>query len=227
MRRSLIFALVLICLPLAGGRQSGDGIKAVVKMAETPQDNLKSQIERLASEHAHERDAARDWLLAHPALSRPALLEIMQAGRRVHLAQEAIYLLGQMGNESDVMVLADVLKRAEPRLVWDSAQALGSHDSDSALLALLDSLKHTNPEVAGAAAVALGVRGDERAREPLERLLTHAHEEVRHRAVFALQKLGIAPSAIVLRKHREQETSADVLQLIDEALKESSAGSGK
>jgi HEAT repeat protein len=191
-----------------------------------PDDNLKRQMTRLASEHAHERNGARQWFLDHPEGGRPALLNVVTKGEPTHLVREAMYLLAQMGSESDVPVIAAILNRGNGPLAWDSAQALGSHPSKLALQALLDALEHKDPEVVGAAAVALGVRHEDTARKPLEKLLNSENESVRFRAVYGLQKLGAAPSANTLREYQKKETSESVRKLIDEVLSDVSKTPG-
>lgn len=195
-------------------------------MMTSPDDNLKRMLTQLASEHAHERNEARDECLDHPDVVRPALLDIVTKGKSANLVCEAMSVLGLIGNEADVPVLAAILNRPSGPLTRESAQALGSHPSKLALQTLLDALEHEDPEVGGASAVALGLRGEETARKPLEKLLGKQNESVRYRAVYALQKLGAATSAEMLRQHIKQETSESVRKLIDEGLHESSKALG-
>ena len=215
-----MLASVLICLATHDWHDDAR-FKAVWQMSENiQQDEIKSYVSKLLSEHAHERDKARDWFVSHPAMGRPALYEIIRAGKPVRLVKEAVSLLGKIGDEQDVSLLNGFLKK-QTEVTWEAAQALAKHPSNTALNALLDALEHSDTQVVGAAAVALGVRGDESARKPLEKLLTNQDESVRYRAVFALQKLGAGPSADVLRRHRDQEKSEAVRELIDKALNES------
>ena len=214
-----MLASVLICLAPHDWRDNAR-FRTVWQMSENvQQDEIKSHVSKLLSEHAHERDKARDWFVSHPAMGRPALYEIIRAGKPVRLVKEAVSLLGRIGDEQDVSLLNSFLTK-QTEVTWDAAQALGTHSSNTALSALLDALENSDAQVVGAAAVALGVRGDESARKPLEKLLTNQDESVRYRAVFALQKLGAGASADVLRRHRDQEKSTAVRELIDKALNE-------
>lgn len=177
-------------------------------------------IARLASEHAHKRNEAFAWLLDHLAQSRPRLVELVEGGQFDERVLGAIYILGQMGQEADVPLLAKTLTEGDQRLAWNSAQALGEHPSPLALDALLAALQHDDADVVGAAAVALGMRGNETTREELERLLERAGESVRYQAVYALRQLGVSPSIETLKKQRERELSAEVRALINEVLQE-------
>jgi len=179
---------------------------------------VKSQVHRLRSEHAHERDRAVAWLLEHPDEARPVLIDLVRAATPSAATPGAIDVLGRMGRDEDVPLLADVLMRADPSLTWETAQVLGRHRSPAAVAALLDGLRHDQIEVVGAAAVALGGRGDEVARPPLEALLGHPSEIVRYRAVYALKRLGASSSRERLRAHYATETSDQVRQLIAEVV---------
>ena len=211
-----MLASVLLCLASPEWHNDA-GFKIVSENVQ--QDEIKTHVSNLLSEHSRERDKARDWLVSHSAMARPALYEIIRAGKPVRLVKAAISLLGQIGDENDVSLLNGFLKK-QTEVTWDAAQALAKHPSSTALNALLDALETSDAQVVGAAAVALGVRGDESARKPLEKLLTNQDESVRYRAVFALQKLGAGASADVLRRHRDQEKSTAVRELIDKALNE-------
>ncbi len=225
MKGAFIFLLAIGC-SAAFAEQFENRNDAQVSMTVAVDDNLKTQMTQLASEHAHERNEARAWFLDHQETGRPSLLKIVTKGEPANLVREAMYVLGQMGNDSDVPVIAAVLNRGRTPLIWDAAQALGSHPSKSAFETLLDALQHKDAEVAGAAAVALGVRGEDTARKPLEKLLSNANESVRYRAVFALQKLGAGPSADTLREHLKQESSESVRTLIEKVLGEVSKAPG-
>lgn len=178
----------------------------------------------LTSEHADKRNRSLAWLIENPAQSHSALVEIVKAARHDQCTLGAIYLLGQIGCDSDVPLLEALLTRETSKLTWESAQALGRHKSPEAFAALARALESDNPESIGAAVVALGIRGDESARRLLERQLGHADESIRYRAVYALRELGVRPSSDALKKHRQIETSADVCRLINEAL--GNAGGG-
>jgi len=214
-----ILASVLICLGASDWRTDAR-LEARWQMSEMQQDDIKSLVSELMSEHSHERDKARAWFVSHPDKGRPALYEIIRGGEPPGLVQQAVSLLGQIGDERDVSMLTNFLTQKESELKWEAAQALAKHPSQSALQSLLEAVKQNDAEVAGAAAVALGVRGDETARKPLEKLLSNADESVRYRAVFALQKLGAGASADVLRQHRDGEKSQAVRELIDKVLNE-------
>lgn len=218
MSRWSILASVLICLGATDWRNNAR-LEARWQMSESQQDDIKSLVSELLSEHSHERDKARAWFVAHPDRGRPALYEIIRSGKP-GLVKEAVSLLGQIGDERDVSLLTNFLTRKESELKWEAAQALAKHPSNSALQALLEALTQSDAEIAGAAAVALGVRSDEVARKPLEKLLSNYDESVRYRAVFALQKLGAGASADVLRQHRDREKSQAVRELIDKVLNE-------
>ena len=219
MSRWSILASVLICLGASDWRNNAR-LEARWQMSEIQQDDIKSLVSGLLSEHSPERDKARAWFLSHPDRSRPALHEIIRHGKPVRLVKEAVSLLGQIGDERDVSLLTDFLKQKDREVTWEAAQALAKHPSKIALNGLLEALDQSDPEIAGAAAVALGVRNDEIARKPLEKLLSNSDESVRYRSVFALQKLGAGTSAEVLRQHRDQEKSQAVRELIDKVLSE-------
>jgi len=171
---------------------------------------------RFSSEHPHERDRALTWLLEHADESRPALVELVRAAAPSAATRAALHVLGRMGHEPDVALLADVLARGDRSLTWDAAQALALHGAPAAMTALLENLRHADIDVGGAAAVALGVRGDERARPDLEALLDHPSETVRYRAVHALKRLGARPSAARLAARYATEPSEQVRRLIAE-----------
>jgi len=219
MCRWSILALVLICLGAPDWRNNAR-LESRWQMSEMQPDEIKSLISNLLSEHSHERDKARAWFVAHPDRSRPTLSEIIRAGKPVRLVKEAVSLLGQIGDERDVSLLTNLLRQKDSDVKWEAAQALAKHPSKSALNVLLEALEQSDAEIAGAAAVALGVRSDEIARKPLEKTLSNFDESVRYRAVFALQKLGAAASADVLRQHRDREKSQAVRELIDKVLNE-------
>lgn len=203
-------------------------MKTVKTMTKNSKDtdklNVDYHLRQLTSEHSERVHSSLTWLIEHPIESHSALVEIVKAARYDGRTLGAIYALGQIGYDADVPVLKSLLTREGSPLVWNSAQALGCHKSPRAFTALVAVLGNRDPELVGAAAVALGIRGDESARKPLERLLEHVDESVRYRSVYALQKLGVAPSSDVLRKHRRIEKSADICRLIDEVLE--GAGDG-
>src|SRR5262245_14961688 len=185
---------------------------------------VERQIHRLMSEHLHERDGALLWLLDHAEASHPTLVEIAHSAEAGAAIYSAIHLLGRMGREEDVPLLAGLLERTNRALTWEAAQALGLHRAPVALQALLHSLRHDNVEVIAASAVALGERGDEAARAPLETLLDHRSETVRYRAVYALKRLGPGPSAGRLSALHASETSQYVRDLIVEVLRRKAGG---
>ena len=185
----------------------------------TTADATQRALRALGSEHAHERDAASAWLLRHSKVSRPALIAVVNSGRPIQVAIGALHLLGSIGQEADVPLLARVLNRADSTLIWHAAQALGQHRSSLAREALIVALTDTNAEIVGAAAVALAGRGDATVRTLVEQLLARPEEVVRYRAVYALQLLGVGPSTATLKEHYALEPSTEVRRLIDEALR--------
>jgi HEAT repeat protein len=179
---------------------------------------VAQRLRALADEHDQARREAAAWLLEHPALSRGALRRLAEAAEPTQQTRWAVDILGRLGNERDVDVLANLLTSEQSRLAWDAAQALARHRARAALERLRAATRNENPEVAGAAAVALGIRGDESARPDLEALLSNADEGVRYRAVLALRELGAEASSDALRVATASDGSADVRAAIAEAL---------
>jgi HEAT repeat protein len=184
----------------------------------SPSDEADQRIAALADEHVETRREAAAWLLDHPDAGVPRLRELVEAGRPDQQTTWAVDILGRLGDERDVPLLARLLETLRPGPYWEAAQGLAKHAAPAALEALRRALESDDPEVVGAAAVALGVRGDEAARPDLEARLRHSDESVRYRAVYALQQLGSGPSAEALAEAARNEPSRDVRGLIDDVL---------
>lgn len=180
--------------------------------------DVATWISDLADGHVEIRQAAASRILEHPELSSSALVKLAKAAKLDQQTQWAIRLIGQLGREENISLLADLLERPGSEVYWESAQALSQHTSPRALDALLSALKHNNAEIVGAAVVALGERRDESARDSLESLLQHPDESVRYKAVFALKKLGMAKSRETLQKALINDESTQVQDFIKEAL---------
>jgi HEAT repeat protein len=179
---------------------------------------VSKYIRLLSSEHTFVHGEAFAWLAAHPTESRPVLLEMANRREPYPLVLAVFHILGQIGDAADVSLLADILNGADPKLVWDSAQALARHPASQAMDVLLSALTRDDPAVVEAAAVALGVRGNDAVRPHLERLLNHPRETVRYRTIYALGQIGIAPSESVLREHLKHERSEEIRKFIKESL---------
>jgi HEAT repeat protein len=184
------------------------------------EEQVRQHIEELADEHVEVREDARAWLLDHADISHSALAQIVVSGAPNQRTIGAIRLLGEMSKKEDVPVLELSLQRADPQLLWESAQALGQHTAPVAIDTLLAALQSTNVDIVSAAAVALGTRGDEQARKQIEQLLAHPDEHVRYRAIYALRQLGVEPSAPALRAHAPGETSQQVRDILDKSLRD-------
>src|SRR5207249_1023357 len=88
---------------------------------------VRENINRLASEHRHERDQAMAWLQDHPKESLGPLRELVRSATLDQVTLGAIHLLGRIGDDSDIRLLEPLLHNASSSLVWAAADALGHH----------------------------------------------------------------------------------------------------
>lgn len=181
---------------------------------------LDEALDALSDEHREGWGPAVAWLVAHPAMSRRALVNIVDAGGSpANLAVErAALALGEIGAAEDVATLARALARGEETRASDFALALARHRAEEALAALTAATASANVHVVQAAAMALGARGGAAARASLEGLLDHADARVRYTTVMALLDLGPKPSRAALKRRKALETDAEVRGAIRKAL---------
>lgn len=106
---------------------------------------------------------------------------------RVH----AVTVLSEIGDESSVPVLADVMKRdPSPLMRHEAAFSLGQMGLTSAVPYLIDAALNDPSEIVRhESAAALGAIGDESAREALEKASKDESAEVRGSAVASLFNL--------------------------------------
>lgn len=138
------------------------------KMTPQRQRKLDANMALLWSEHSDWKSGAA-WLVAHPRVSRGALVDLVRdaidgghvQARLMLAGPRALDVLAKIGNPDDVPILADfmiVAFDAGWTAGWDAAQALANHPSVEAEKALREALTHANPKVVDAAADALRVR---------------------------------------------------------------------
>jgi HEAT repeat protein len=176
------------------------------------------QVDALAGEHREDFGPAMQWLVAHPAEARPALLQLLRENRDDLATRRAFDVLGRIGDAADVSVLAARLRDARGTLAGDAAHGLALHPATAAGDALVSAAQSGELDVATAATTGLEERRDPGTRSALESLLDHASPSIRYRAVRAIRAIGIAPSRAALQRRRAIETDPDVQALLDEAL---------
>ncbi len=206
---------------IADARMSSATTDASPVADPTPdQDALEEALAALSDEHREGWGPAVAWLVAHPALSRRALRDIVDAaGTSWNPAVDrAALALGEIGAAEDVATLARALARGGETRAFDFAQALAHHQSEESLAALIAATASSHIDVVQAAAMALGTRGGAAARATLEALLDHADQRVRYTAVVALIDLGPAPSRAALTRRRAIEPDREVRAAIRKAL---------
>lgn len=186
----------------------------------TPKDaELSRAMTGLAGEHEQDFGPAMQWLVEHPERARPAVLALVNAGGDDMGTRRGFDVLGRIGNPDDVAVFARLLGAAHGTIAADIAHGLALHPSAAARQALIDAAAAKEPDVARAAVTALGSRKDEAARPALEKLLDTNDAILRYRVVGAVIALGAAPSHAALAHRRSVEKDADVLKLLDQALR--------
>jgi HEAT repeat protein len=106
---------------------------------------------------------------------------------RVH----AVTVLSEIGDESSVPVLAEVMKKDPSSLIrHEAAFSLGQMGLKTAVPHLIDAALHDPSEIVRhESAAALGSIGDERAREALVKVSRDPSEEVRGSAIASLFNL--------------------------------------
>ena len=157
--------------------------------------NRKQAFELLARmEEEYERKNA--------AFFNKVLMEEPSLVVRVH----AVTVLSEIGDDSSVSVLADVMKNDPSSLIrHEAAFSLGQLGLGGAVPFLIDStLRDSSEIVRHEAAAALGGIGDERARKTLERACKDASEEVRGSALASLFNLDYLKFAGQRKQDAEQ-----------------------
>ncbi len=207
-------------LDLADAPMTGATTDASPRSAQD-QTALGDALARLSDEHREGWGPAVAWLVAHPALSRQALAEIVDAGGTAWDLEvdRAALALGEIGAVEDVATLARALARGGDVGASTFAQALAHHHSEEALAALVAATASPNIDVVQAAVTGLGTRGGATARSTLEALLDHADKRVRYSTVIALIDLGARPSRAALARRKAIETDAEVRGAIRKALR--------
>jgi hypothetical protein len=154
-----------------------------------PNQEVDAALKSLWSDH--ERDVPPiTWWKAHAPEVRPQLTAWLADGKDDGNGDlRAMRILGDIGEASDIEVLAHVLttwttetSRAQ------AAAALGVHAAPGATLALVEATKLADIAIASHATSALGLREDDVARTRLEELLRHDDATLRSRAASAMKK---------------------------------------
>jgi HEAT repeat protein len=143
----------------------------------------------LGDDHQAGFGPAMQALVEHGASCRLAVRSLVEGDASDMATRRAFEVLGRIGHDDDVAVLAARLARARGTLAADAAHGLALHRAPAARAALIEATAAPDPDVAGAAVSALGERGDAAVRPILENLRAHPDEEVRHRATVALEEL--------------------------------------
>ena len=181
---------------------------------------LDDSLAGLASEHREDWGPAMAWLIAHPAIARPPMADVVArgGGPADMEVERAAIVLGEIGHADDVEVLAAALSRGGEIIAWKVAQALAIHRAPAALAALIAATEADDPTIVRAATAALGTRHDDAARPAIEGLLGDPRTEVRYSAVLALIDLGPRPSRAALKRHMSVEADGEVRGAIRRAL---------
>jgi HEAT repeat protein len=106
--------------------------------------------------------------------------------------EDAIEVLGKIGDERAVDTLVDFLDGGTPPLQRATLRALGEIGSEEASQPIANAMAEEEPSVRSVAARALGMIGDTRAIDPLSNRLADESEadEVRASAAWALVQIG-------------------------------------
>jgi len=128
---------------------------------------------------------------------------------RVH----AVTVLSEIGDESSVPVLADVMKKdPSPLIRHEAAFSLGQMGLKSAVPFLIDAALNDPSEIVRhESAAALGAIGDERARDALEKASNDQSDEVRGSAVASLFNLDFLRYSS-MRKSNPEQLVAEILE---------------
>ena len=127
---------------------------------------------------------------------------------RVH----AVTVLSEIGDESSVDVLADVMKRdPSPLIRHEAAFSLGQMGLKTAVPYLIDAaLKDPSEIVRHESAAALGAIGDQRAREALEKASKDSSDEVRGSAIASLFNLDFIDYSNSRQKRDAEKLAQDI-----------------
>ncbi len=128
---------------------------------------------------------------------------------RVH----AVTVLSEIGDETSVPVLADVMKKdPSPLIRHEAAFSLGQMGLKSAVPHLIEAALNDPSEIVRhESAAALGAIGDERAREALQKASKDSSDEVRGLAIASLFNLDFI-SYSKSRQQRDAEKLAAEIQ---------------
>lgn len=129
---------------------------------------------------------------------------------RVH----AVTVLSEIGDESSVPVLADVMKKdPSPLIRHEAAFSLGQMGFKSAVPYLIEAALNDPSEIVRhESAAALGAIGDERAREALEKASRDVSDEVRGSAIASLFNLDFISYSKKSRQTKDAEELAAEIQ---------------
>ena len=127
---------------------------------------------------------------------------------RVH----AVTVLSEIGDESSVPVLADVMKKDPSSLIrHEAAFSLGQMGLKSAVPYLIDAALNDPSEIVRhESAAALGAIGDERAREALEKASKDSSEEVRGSAVASVFNLDFLKYSRTVQEEDAEKLAAKI-----------------
>jgi len=129
---------------------------------------------------------------------------------RVH----AVTVLSEIGNESSVPVLADVMKKdPSPLIRHEAAFSLGQMGLKSAVPYLIDAALNDPSEIVRhESAAALGAIGDESARQALEKASVDQSDEVRGSAIASLFNLDFIRYSNTRQQRNPEMLEAEILE---------------
>jgi HEAT repeat protein len=161
----------------------------------------------------------REYDRRNPAFFNKILSEEPSLAVRVH----AVTVLSEIGDESSVPVLADVMRNDPSSLIrHEAAFSLGQLGLKSAVPYLIDAALNDPSEIVRhESAAALGGIGDQGAREALVRASQDSSEEVRGSAIASLFNLDF------LKFSAEKKQEANMIAQEIEERKRAQAGLGQ
>ncbi len=129
---------------------------------------------------------------------------------RVH----AVTVLSEIGDESSVSVLADIMKKdPSPLIRHEAAFSLGQMGLTSAVPYLVDAALNDPSEIVRhESAAALGAIGDESARESLEIASRDQSDEVRGSAIASLFNLDFLRFSNSRKQRKPDELETEILE---------------